>query len=393
MAELRSEVTDAREFRGFPRPDDTVGTRNHVVVFPSDGIVNRVVDRVGSQVPGVTCIPHQVDLGGDQRAHLPVVKNFLASPNIFEAIVIGFGDGSDPFEQLVDSTRGAGGRVTPISVHQAGGVAPAVEEAVRAANAALARSEEQKRRPVPARELVFGTECGGSDAFSGLTANPAVGVCSDLVVADGGSAILAETTEMIGAEHLLRPQAIDDALGKRIERAIAAWEHFALEFGEDLSSDNIMPGNVAGGLTTIEEKSLGCIRKGGTSRIVDLVGFGERSEARGLRIMDTDGDDIGQLVALAAGGANVVAFTTGRGTPTASPIVPTIKIASNSEMANRLAPLIDLDAGVVVDQGRDLETVGAELFELVLEIASGRLTTAEERNQADFALPPLRATA
>jgi altronate dehydratase large subunit len=220
-----------------------------------------------------------------------------------------------------------------------------------------------------------------------------IGSCSDLLVEAGGSTILAEFTELIGAEHLLRPRAATPELGDRLIDAIRAWEDFALDFGEDLGAENIAPGNVQGGITTIEEKSLGCVRKGGSAPIVDVVGFGERSAARGLILMDTDGDDIAELVALAAGGANVIAFSTGRGTPVGSPIVPTLKVSSNSRLARRMADLIDLDAGTALSGEDTIDSLGQRLFDLVLASASGQPTSAELRGQRDFAIPPTMASA
>lgn len=386
-------MSTADHFLGYPRESGASGTRNHVLVIATDAVLNRVVEGVAERAAGTVCIRHQVDFSGVQRRHVPALSNLLINPNVAEAIVIGFGDDYDPLEDLVVRAREAGCQVTPVSVVAAGGVPEALERAAVAAIRAQRRAADAVRQTVPVRELVLGTECGGSDAFSGLTANPAVGACADMVVERGGSVILAETTELLGAEHLLRANAIDDTVGRKVEESVLAWERFALQFGEDLRTDTLAPGNISGGLSSIEEKSLGCIRKGGSSKIVDIVGFGERSSLAGLWVMDTDGDDICELTALAAGGANVIAFTTGRGTPTASPIVPTVKISSNSKLARRMRSLIDLDAGGILGGEQDVEAVGRDLYRLVLEVASGRLTCAEERGQADFAFPPIEATA
>ena len=266
-------------------------------------------------------------------------------------------------------------------------MAKAVERAVGLCDHALSDAALEVREPVPVSELVLGTECGGSDANSGLTANPMLGRCADRVIDGGGTVILAEMTELIGAELELARRAADPRLGGRLVSAVRRWEGFALEFGEDITGANPCHGNIVGGITTIEEKSLGCVRKSGTRGLVDIVGFGERSAKRGLVVMDTSGDDLEQLIAMTAGGANVIVFTTGRGTPTASPIVPTVKLASTTAMADRLASMIDLDAGAILEGLETIDHAGDRLFELVVDVAGGGLTRAEQLAQRDFALP------
>jgi altronate dehydratase large subunit len=390
---IRRDVRSAT-FDGYRRRNGLVGTRNHVVVLPSTAIVNRVCELVQDEREAAVCITHQFDgPRTDTDLVLGTLTRFAANPNVSRAIVVGADDEDDPLDTVVDRIAALGVPADRVSLLEHGGLGATVAATVALVDAALLHAADEERVPCPASELVFGTECGGSDAYSGLTANPVVGVCSDAVVTAGGTAILAEFTELIGTEHLLKPRAATPEIARRIVLAIRAWERFALEFEQDLTGQNIAAGNIQGGITTIEEKSLGCVRKGGTSRIVDVVGFGERSSTRGLVLMDTDGDDIGELVALTASGANVIAFTTGRGTPTASPLVPTVKISSNTALAKRMASLIDLDAGSILDGAGTIDSVGADLIGLVLRVASGAPTCAEMRGQRDFALPPIEATA
>lgn len=381
-------------FFGYPRADGRVGTRNHVLVIPSTPLVNRIVQLAQQRRPRAVCIAHEGGSPGGEGEFLAgLLARFAASPNVATAIILGIGDSEDVLDAIVEGARGHGGRVERVALLEHGGLTPTLERVVELIDGCQARAQAEERQRCAAADLVFGTECGGSDAYSGLTANPVIGACSDRVIAAGGSTILAELTELIGAEHVLQPRAVSAELGERLVAAINAWEEFALEFGEDLTNENIAPGNVRGGITTIEEKSLGCVRKGGTAPVVDLVGFGERSEQRGLVVMDTDGDDIAELVGLAAGGANVVAFSTGRGTPVGSPIVPTVKISSNTDLASAMEGLIDFDAGEVFSKGEAIDALGERLFERVLAVASGGLTLAEVRGQRDFAIPPTRATA
>jgi altronate dehydratase large subunit len=381
-------------FDGYPRSSGRVGTRSHVLVLPSTPLANRICQLAQAERPSAVCVTHEGGSpGGDEELLIGTLTRFGASPNVSTAIIVGIGDADDPLDAIADGVRALGGSVRRVALLEERGVGPALSAVLELIDRAQSDADNDLRAPCSAADLVFGTECGGSDAYSGLTANPVIGKSSDLLVEAGGSTILAEFTELVGAEHLLRPRAATPELGDRLIDAIRAWEEFALDFGEDLSAENIAPGNLHGGITTIEEKSLGCVRKGGSAPIADVVGFGERSSARGLILMDTDGDDIAELVALAAGGANVIAFSTGRGTPVGSPIVPTLKVSSNSHLAMRMAPLIDFDAGTALTGGDTIETLGLRRFELVLATASGQPTSAELRGQRDFAIPPTMASA
>ena len=383
-----------RTFRGYPRSSGRVGTRNHVVVLPSTPLVNRISQMLQAERPRAVCITHEGGSpDGDPDFLIGVLQRFASNPNVSAAIVVGIGDDDDPLDAVVDGARALDADVRRVALLDAGGLQETLDSVLALVDRAQSAANVEPRRVCPAEYLVLGTECGGSDAYSGITANPVIGACSDELIAAGGSTILAEFTELIGAEHVLQARASTPELAEHVTRAIRDWEDFALEFGEDLTGQNISPGNMRGGITTIEEKSLGCVRKGGTAPVVDLVGFGERSGERGLILMDTDGDDIAELVALASGAANVVVFSTGRGTPVGSPIVPTIKISSNTALAEHMSELIDFDAGVALTGRATLGALGGRLFDRVLSVASGELTSAELRGQRDFALPPTRASA
>jgi altronate dehydratase large subunit len=242
------------------------------------------------------------------------------------------------------------------------------------------------REPVSVNELTLGTECGGSDALSGISANPALGVASDLLVEAGGTVLLAETPEMIGAEHLLAARARDEAVAKDIYRIVDNWENLVKSLGVDLRSAQPSPGNKAGGLTTIEEKSLGCIHKAGSSMIEEVIGFAEKPTRRGLVIMDTTAQDVEQLTAMVAGGAQVVVFTTGRGNPVGCPIAPVIKVVSNSDVFRRMRENIDINAGNVVTGRESLPDAGKRIFREILQVASGKLTKAERLRHWEFAV-------
>jgi altronate dehydratase large subunit len=237
---------------------------------------------------------------------------------------------------------------------------------------------------VEVRHLLLATECGGSDACSGLSANPSLGYAGDLLIERGGSSILAEIPELIGAEQILAARAATSDIGQRLVETVTHAEESAMRLGEDFRGTQPAPGNIEGGITTIEEKSLGCVHKGGNSPLMDVVGYAERPRVPGLTVMDTPGHDVMQLVGMAAAGAQVIVFTTGRGTPTGSPICPVIKVSTRSALARELPALIDLDAGPIVDGHLDVSDVGQALYRKIVAVANGETVAAERNGHHEF---------
>ncbi len=264
-----------------------------------------------------------------------------------------------------------------MNIQDEGGTAATVRRGLELIRAMLPEVGRVQRTPVPVSELVLGLNCGGSDAYSGITANPALGAAADLVVRHGGTAVLGETPEIYGAEHLLTRRAVSPPVGEKLVDLIRWWEKYTAD-NDGSMDNNPSPGNKAGGLTTILEKSLGAVAKGGTTNLTDVYRYAERVTAKGFVFMDTPGYDPVSVTGIVAGGATVMCFTTGRGSVLGCKPTPSLKIATNSEMYRRMTDDMDLDAGVVMDGGVSVQELGQRLFDLILETASGRRTKSEE---------------
>jgi altronate dehydratase large subunit len=274
--------------------------------------------------------------------------------------------------------------VESLVIQESGGSQATAEKGLAIARKLLPQLEAVPRVQVPVGELVVGLQCGGSDALSGVTANPAVGAAADRFVRAGATVMLAETTEMIGTAHILKRRGATPEIGAQVERLVNDHHaHVRASLGA-LAGMVIAPGNVEGGLSSITEKSLGAITKGGTTPIQEVVEYGVRPSKRGLVIMDTPGYDVDSMAGIAAGGGQVMLFTTGRGTPAGFPTVPVIKVSSNSKTFRNMAGDIDVNAGAVVDEGKTIDEIGQEIFDLTLEVAAGRRTCAERNRCAPF---------
>ncbi len=273
-----------------------------------------------------------------------------------------------------------------MSMQDLGGTAKTVEAGVAKILELLPAANDVRRESFPASELILGLNCGGSDGNSGVTANPALGFCSDLLVAAGGATVLAETPEIYGAEHLLTRRARSRAVGEKLIERIRWWERYTAMFGAEIDN-NPSPGNKEGGLTTIYEKSLGAVAKGGTTAMNDVYRYAEPITGKGLLVMDTPGLDPVSVTGLVAGGCNVVVFTTGRGSCYGCKPAPSIKIATNTPMYERMIDDMDVNAGVILE-GVSVEEVGRQIFELMLEVASGRKTKSELHGVGDEEFAP-----
>jgi altronate hydrolase len=398
-----------RTFQGYRRPDGSAGTRNYVAVIStvncSASVSRHVARRFDTwlladypNIDGVVAFAHDsgcgMQFGGLKHEMLNRVMGGIARhPNIGAYLLIGLGCEQGAMGYLVEQERlvqidGLGQQQGPpiFSIQDQGGTVKTVEAAARKLAELLPRANDVRRESIPASEIILGTECGGSDGNSGITANPAVGVASDLLVACGGTSILAETSEIFGAEHLLTRRARSPEVAERLIERIRWWQWYAGIYGAELDN-NPSVGNKEGGLTTIAEKSLGAVAKGGSSALMEVYQYAERVRSKGLVVMDTPGFDPPSVTGMVAGGANVVVFTTGRGSCFGCKPVPSIKIVSNTPTYQRLMDDMDINAGTVLE-GRTVEQLGREIFDEILEVASGKKTKSEIHGIGDEEFVP-----
>jgi altronate dehydratase large subunit len=325
-------------------------------------------------------------IGEDRAVVKRTLVGFGANPNVAAVLIIGNGCEHLTTEEIAKGLAATGKRVESLVIQDVGGTRKTIALGKRIAREMLTQAAKLDREPIPLGELILGTECGGSDFTSGLSSNPAVGVASDLLVGEGGTVILSETAEIVGAEHLLAKRARTPRVGKQILGAVAWWEKAARVGGQDLREGNPSPGNIAGGITTLEEKSLGCIYKAGTSAIQEFITYGSSPTGKGLVYMDTPAHDIEQLTGMVAGGSQIVVFTTGRGSPAGSPIAPVIKITGNRGLFLRMRDNMDMDVSKILEGKEPVSVAGKRIFEEIVAVASGKLTKAEKCFQRDFAI-------
>ena len=375
-------------FEGWRRPDGRMGIRNHCLVLCTVVCAAGVVREVSRRLPQVVAVEHPHGCGRappDLTLQIKTLAGLVENPNVGGTVLVGLG--CEPLSVgVLRSALPANGKPLPsVVIQEAGGSRRAADRAEAMAREVLAELEAMPRETGTAADLTVALECGGSDTFSGMTANPAVGAAADRLVEMGGTAILSETTEMIGALDPLLRRAANAEVAARLKALVEGQEARTRELLGPLAHLVIAPGNIESGLSSIAEKSLGCIAKAGSSPIREVLEYAQRPSKQGLVIMDTPGFDAESITGMAAAGAQAMLFTTGRGSPVGFPVAPVIKVSSTSELYRAMSDDIDVDAGTVLS-GKTVAEVGEEILSVLLRVARGARTKAEVNGQAVFAI-------
>jgi altronate hydrolase len=383
-------------FDGILRGDGRVATRNYIGILTSVNCSAHVAGIIADvfkknpfsghdpladypNVDGVVALTHKTGCGMTQDEPLRILRRTLGGyarhVNFSAVVVLGLGCEINQIGGLMAEQKLAG-RLRELEIQELGGTRKSVEAGVAFVREALTDANKVKREPVSASELTVALQCGGSDGYSGISANPALGQASDLLVRHGGTVILSETPETYGAEHLLTRRAVSREVGEKLVALMRWWEDYCAREGAEMNA-NPSPGNKAGGLTTILEKSLGAMAKAGSTNLVDVVGYAEAITKKGFNFMDTPGYDPVAATGQVAGGANLVCFTTGRGSVFGCKPAPSIKLATNTPMYRRMEDDMDINCGTILDGDETVAQCGQRIFELMLKTASGAPTKSE----------------
>lgn len=378
------------EFYGYRRKEGRPGIRNHVLLLPTCACASESCRIAASQVRGAVSIVFNTgcsDVAANTAMSQKVLTGFALHPNVYGVVIIGLGCETVPHAKLREKIQAQTSKpVVSFGIQEEGGTLKTIEKAVRAAREMAAEAGMQQKERFDIAELLMGIECGGSDATSGIASNPAVGSLSDRLVDLGASTIMSESIEWIGGEHVLARRAATPEIHDQIIRVCEAYEKHLLGAGQDCRAGQPTPGNKAGGLSTIDEKSLGCIRKGGTRPIVEVLEQAERPTKQGAIVMDTAGYDISSVTSMVAAGCQVVIFTTGRGTPTGNAIVPVFKVTANAHTYSWMEDNMDADLSPILSGEKTIAESGRMLLEKIHEVANGRLTKAEAYGFSDIAV-------
>ncbi len=375
------------EFMGFRRADGRVGVRNRVAIIPSCGCSLHAAALIAQRVPGAVVLDYT---GGcsltdvDVELAVQLLAQYGRHPNVVGSLVVSLGCETLNAVDLASRIAEGTAPTELLVIQELGGVRCTVEKGAILAAQMVAAAAGLKREPCPVTSLTIGLECGGSDATSGMAANPAMGAFSDLLAARQARVILAETSELLGAEHVLAQRAADADVAVRLQRTMVECERFLKATGEDFIGKQPSPGNIRGGITTVEEKALGDVLKGGSSPVVDVLAYGEQPTRPGLSFMDTPGNDPVSVTGLVAAGSQIVVFTTGRGNPMGNAIAPVIKVTANAATFARMGDDMDVDASSIISGQETVAQVGQRIYDLCLEVAGGRETSAEATGHHEF---------
>lgn len=376
------------KLKGFLRPNGKIGFRNHFLVVPTVICATRTAEEIASNFPNVVYLHNQHGcnhMKDDEKKVVNVLKGMASNPHVAGVLFVGLGCETIPTMKIFESVRAAGKPVECLIIQEEGGTLKTIEKGVRI----LQRMMEQyeiKEVETDLSSVTVAIECGGSDTTSGIASNPVVGYVADRLVDLGATVVFSETTEIIGAEHLLIKRAVNEEVAKKLLELVSRCEQSALAGGEDIRGVNPTPGNITGGLTTLEEKSLGAIYKAGTKPLKGVLEYAEPIPTGGLYFMDSPGHDVESVSGMVAGGAQVVIFTTGRGTPTGCAIAPVIKVTANAKTYSRMSDNIDVDVSDVLEGKTTIQQAGERLFQKLIEVLNGKLTKSEMLRHHEFGI-------
>ena len=378
------------QFWGYRRAEGRPGIRNHVLILPTCACGSESSRIVASQVRGAVNIVFNTgcsDVAANTAMSQKVLTGFGCNPNVDRVVIIGLGCETVPHNKLREKIQSMTSKpVVSFGIQDEGGTLKTIEKAVRAARDMAAEAGMQQKELFDASEFFMGIECGGSDATSGIASNPAVGELSDLLVDMGATSMMSESIEWIGGEHVLAKRAADRKIQNEIIEVCRAYEKHLEAAGQDCRAGQPTPGNKAGGLSTLDEKSLGCIRKGGTRPVVEVLEQAQRPTKKGAIVMDTAGYDISSVTSMVAAGCQAVIFTTGRGTPTGNAIVPVLKVTANGRTFQKMEDNMDVDLSPIVRGEKTYQEMGRELVDVMHDICNGKLTKAEAFGFSDIAV-------
>ncbi len=378
------------QFLGYPRKEGRAGLRNHVLILPTCACASESCRIAASQVKGAVNIVFNTgcsDVAANTAMSQKVLTGFACNPNVYGVVIIGLGCETVPHKVLKEKIQKLTSKpVVSFGIQDEGGTLVTIEKAVRAARDMAMQAALQPKVPCDISNLLLGIECGGSDATSGIACNPAVGELSDALIDLGASTMISESIEWIGAEHVLAKRAATPELHNAVIKICKDYEEHLKLAGQDCRAGQPTPGNKAGGLSTLDEKSLGCIKKGGTRPIVEVLQQAEIPTKQGAIVMDTAGYDISSVTSMVAGGCNAVIFTTGRGTCTGNAIVPVLKVTANERTFKKMVDNMDIDLSPVMRGEKTIEEAGREMIKDIQEVCSGRLTKAEAYGFSDVAV-------
>ncbi len=383
----------AAQLWGYARPDGSIGIRNHVAVIAAMDNSNPTVRRVVAAVKGTVAITPSFGramMGEDAAQHVRTLVGMGTNPNVYGAVVISLEPQSA--KEVAEAIARTGRPVEAIALEDVGGTVKGTQLATEAAMEMVVEAGKMGRVALPWSDLVLGVECGGSDGSSGLVSNPATGLVADMVVARGGTVIMSETVEVLGGEHLLAKRARNEEVARQIYEAVNFCVSYAKEMGIDLLGSNPAPDNIAGGLSTIEEKALGAIKKGGSSTVNEVVGYGIRPREKGFVFMDAPAPGVENLTALAAGGTHLAIFSTGKGNTVGNPVAPTIKVSGNPYTVKTLRDNIDVDLSAVITRGMSLEEASKILEAELVTVCNGKMTKAEMLGEVEVAISRIGRT-